>query len=111
MFSRKLLRCSFCGKDETEVSKLVAGPKVFICDVCTAAAARIIDSSSNDSSLPPAPQTPRWCSVLSRAWRLVRGRPLHRVAAALMMPPHRAVESNAFFLALCTYTRAPHRAR
>ena len=70
MFGRRLLRCSFCGKDETEVSKLVAGPRVFICDVCTAAAARIIDSS-HDSSPPPAPRTPGWRSVLSRAWRLV----------------------------------------
>jgi ATP-dependent Clp protease ATP-binding subunit ClpX len=79
MFGRKLLRCSFCGKDETQVSKLVAGPKVFICDGCTTAAARIIDSSSNDSSPSPVPQTPGWRSVLSRAWRLVRGQPLHRI--------------------------------
>jgi len=42
MFRRQLLRCSFCGKDETQVAKLVAGPKVFICDMCTAAAARIM---------------------------------------------------------------------
>jgi len=78
MFGRKLLRCSFCGKDETQVSKLVAGPRVFICDVCTAAAARIIDSS-NDSSPPPAPQTPGLRSVLSRAWRWARGQPLRRI--------------------------------
>ena len=77
MFGKKLLHCSFCGKDETQVSKLVAGPKVFICDVCTAAAARIIDSDSNSSS-PPA-KTPAWHSVLSRAWRAFRGPPLRRV--------------------------------
>jgi ATP-dependent protease Clp ATPase subunit len=28
------LRCSFCGKSETEVLKLVAGPGVFICNEC-----------------------------------------------------------------------------
>ena len=28
------LYCSFCGKSEHEVSKLAAGPKVFICDEC-----------------------------------------------------------------------------
>lgn len=78
MFGRKLLRCSFCGKDETQVSKLVAGPRVFICDRCTAAAARIIDGS-NDSSTPPAPQTPISLSVLRRAWRWVRGQSLHRM--------------------------------
>ena len=31
------LRCSFCGKREHEVTKLVAGPKVFICDECVVA--------------------------------------------------------------------------
>jgi ATP-dependent protease Clp ATPase subunit len=51
MFGRKLLRCSFCGKDETQVAKLVAGAKAYICDACTAAAARIIGSNDNDS--PP----------------------------------------------------------
>ena len=78
MFERKLLRCSFCGKDETQVSKLVAGPRVFICDVCTAAAARIIDGS-NDSTPPPASLTPALSSVLRRAWRWLRGPSLHRV--------------------------------
>jgi hypothetical protein len=35
--SRKLpdlLHCSFCGKPQTEVAKLIAGPFVFICDAC-----------------------------------------------------------------------------
>ena len=42
-------RCSFCGKSEDEVSKLVAGPKVYICDECVAIAVRIMkeDSSSD----------------------------------------------------------------
>ena len=78
MFGRKLLRCSFCGKDETQVSKLVAGPRVFICDLCTAAAARIIDGS-NDSSPSPASQTPISPSVLTRAWRWLRGQSLQRM--------------------------------
>ncbi len=31
----KLLYCSFCGKSQHEVRKLIAGPSVFICDeVC-----------------------------------------------------------------------------
>lgn len=28
------LYCSFCGKSQHEVGKLIAGPKVFICDEC-----------------------------------------------------------------------------
>ncbi len=32
--SEKLLYCSFCGKSQHEVRKLIAGPSVFICDEC-----------------------------------------------------------------------------
>ena len=28
------IRCSFCGKPEAEVGKIIAGPDVFICDEC-----------------------------------------------------------------------------
>ena len=30
----KLLYCSFCGKSQHEVKKLIAGPSVFICNEC-----------------------------------------------------------------------------
>ena len=32
--SEKTLYCSFCGKSQHEVKKLIAGPSVFICDEC-----------------------------------------------------------------------------
>ncbi|ADP67943.1 ATP-dependent protease ATP-binding subunit ClpX [Buchnera aphidicola str. JF98 (Acyrthosiphon pisum)] len=32
--SKSLLYCSFCGKNQKEVQKLIAGPKVYICDEC-----------------------------------------------------------------------------
>jgi ATP-dependent Clp protease ATP-binding subunit ClpX len=32
--SGKLLYCSFCGKSQHEVKKLIAGPSVYICDEC-----------------------------------------------------------------------------
>ena len=32
--AKKSLHCSFCGKDQYEVKKLIAGPTVFICDEC-----------------------------------------------------------------------------
>ena len=30
----KLLYCSFCGKSQNEVRKLIAGPSVYVCDEC-----------------------------------------------------------------------------
>jgi ATP-dependent Clp protease ATP-binding subunit ClpX len=32
--NRKDLSCSFCGKGQGEVKKLIAGPNVYICDEC-----------------------------------------------------------------------------
>ena len=31
---KRQLKCSFCGKTQTQVRKLVAGPGVYICDEC-----------------------------------------------------------------------------
>lgn len=36
------LNCSFCGKRESQVSNLIAGPSVFICEKCIALGAKII---------------------------------------------------------------------
>jgi hypothetical protein len=38
-----VLYCSFCGKSQHEVNKLVAGPHVFICDECIDVCSGIID--------------------------------------------------------------------
>ena len=32
--SKNTLYCSFCGKSQQEVRKLIAGPTVFVCDEC-----------------------------------------------------------------------------
>lgn len=55
----KLLYCSFCGKSQHEVRKLIAGPSVFICDECVDLCNDIIseevqesDSESSSGSLP-----------------------------------------------------------
>jgi hypothetical protein len=50
MLGRKPLACSFCGKGEAEVTKLVAGPKVYICNKCVALAARIIEGDAPDQN-------------------------------------------------------------
>ena len=45
----KLLYCSFCGKSQHEVKKLIAGPSVFICDECISLCNDIIrDEISED---------------------------------------------------------------
>ncbi len=64
----KLLYCSFCGKSQHEVKKLIAGPSVFICDECIDLCNDIVrdelseeaDSKAAKSDLP----TPKEISTL-----------------------------------------------
>jgi ATP-dependent Clp protease ATP-binding subunit ClpX len=48
--SKNTLCCSFCGKSQREVRKLIAGPTVFICDECIELCKDII-GEENKSSL------------------------------------------------------------
>ena len=38
-----LLKCSFCGKSQKQVKKLIAGPGVYICDECVELCNEIIE--------------------------------------------------------------------
>jgi hypothetical protein len=38
-------RCSFCDTDRRDAAKLIAGPRVFICDVCTGEAASVVSTA------------------------------------------------------------------
>ncbi|REF35298.1 ATP-dependent Clp protease ATP-binding subunit ClpX [Thermasporomyces composti] len=45
-----LLKCSFCGKSQKQVKKLIAGPGVYICDECIELCNEIIEEELNESS-------------------------------------------------------------
>jgi len=47
--NKNILYCSFCGKSQHEVRKLIAGPTVFICDECVELCMDIIKEESKDS--------------------------------------------------------------
>jgi len=47
--SKNILYCSFCGKSQHEVRKLIAGPTVFICDECVELCMDIIKEESKDT--------------------------------------------------------------
>ena len=65
--NKNILYCSFCGKSQHEVRKLIAGPTVFICDECVELCMDIIKEESKDTfvkhqdGLPPPKEI---CSVL-----------------------------------------------
>ncbi len=65
--SKNTLYCSFCGKSQHEVRKLIAGPTVFICDECVELCMDIIREETKGSGLKSADGVPtpkEICEVL-----------------------------------------------
>jgi len=70
MAPKRLLRCSFCGKAQTEVKKLIAGPGVYICDGCVGLCQDIVAKSpakveNLDSLLPDNAPTENLLKMLT----------------------------------------------
>jgi ATP-dependent Clp protease ATP-binding subunit ClpX len=53
------LKCSFCGKSQEQVRKLIAGPGVYICDECVDLCNEILDEELLDSNTSAPQQAPR----------------------------------------------------
>lgn len=68
--NEKLLYCSFCGKSQHEVKKLIAGPSVFICDeciqLCTDIVREEIPGSQVSAQKSDLPTPQEICSILDQ---------------------------------------------
>ena len=68
--SGKLLYCSFCGKSQHEVRKLIAGPSVFVCDECVDLCNDIIreeiQDKSSDNKKRELPTPAEICDILDQ---------------------------------------------
>ncbi len=53
--SSRMTLCSFCGKSQTEVKKIIAGPGVYICDSCVNVCKTIIDGETKQSPVESKP--------------------------------------------------------
>ena len=54
----ELLKCSFCGKSQKQVKKLIAGPGVYICDECIDLCNEIIEEELADTTEPTLGELP-----------------------------------------------------
>jgi ATP-dependent Clp protease ATP-binding subunit ClpX len=52
------LKCSFCGKSQDQVKKLIAGPGVYICDECVDLCNEILDEELFEGATGPQPAPP-----------------------------------------------------
>src|ERR1700738_1852990 len=64
--SEKLLYCSFCGKSQHEVKKLIAGPSVYICDECIDLCNDIIREEGQKSGVAAPGANPKGMSSLPK---------------------------------------------
>jgi len=51
---RGSIRCSFCGKDESRVRKIVAGPAVYICNKCVYLCLEVLNEKQIANNMPTA---------------------------------------------------------
>jgi len=54
MRRRRKLKCSFCGKSDKEVTRLIAGPGVHICDACVGICNKVLEAAPVVSAGWPA---------------------------------------------------------
>jgi ATP-dependent Clp protease ATP-binding subunit ClpX len=54
---KETLHCSFCGKGQTDVAQLIAGPSVYICGECVTICNEIIETSKRGGLAGPPPVT------------------------------------------------------
>ena len=61
-----VIRCSFCGRTAHEVTSMVAGPDVYICDRCITDASGIVSNDVSDRPISEPRETPRRSSPQER---------------------------------------------
>jgi ATP-dependent Clp protease ATP-binding subunit ClpX len=85
----KLLYCSFCGKSQHEVKKLIAGPSVFICDECIDLCNDIIrDESASETEGKTARDLPTPTEIRSILDQYVIGQDLAKKILAVAVYNH-----------------------
>ena len=63
--SSDLVKCSFCGKSQKQVKKLIAGPGVYICDECIELCNDIIEEELAESSEVHFDELPKPTEIFS----------------------------------------------
>jgi ATP-dependent Clp protease ATP-binding subunit ClpX len=93
--SAKILYCSFCGKSQHEVRKLIAGPSVFICDECVELCNDIIREELEDKSQAARSHLPKPREILEVLDQYVIGQPRAKKTLAVAVYNHyKRIESR-----------------
>src|SRR5579883_136227 len=92
----KILYCSFCGKSQHEVRKLIAGPSVFICDECVELCNDIIREELEEKAATGRNQLPKPREIMETLDQYVIGQTRAKKALAVAVYNHyKRMESRA----------------
>ncbi|HVI26530.1 MAG TPA: ATP-dependent Clp protease ATP-binding subunit ClpX [Xanthomonadaceae bacterium] len=93
--SNKILYCSFCGKSQHEVRKLIAGPSVFICDECVELCNDIIREELEEKSQASRSHLPKPREILEVLDQYVIGQSrAKRTLAVAVYNHYKRIESR-----------------
>jgi ATP-dependent Clp protease ATP-binding subunit ClpX len=92
------LSCSFCGKSQREVKKLIAGPTVYICDECIELCNDIIaEEYGNEDAAAPASRVPKPREIKTALDEYVIGQEQAKKVLSVAVHNHyRRIESQTF---------------
>ncbi|MGH8232663.1 MAG: ATP-dependent Clp protease ATP-binding subunit ClpX, partial [Rhodanobacteraceae bacterium] len=92
----KILYCSFCGKSQHEVRKLIAGPSVFICDECVELCNDIIREELEEKAASGRTQLPKPREIMETLDQYVIGQTRAKKSLAVAVYNHyKRMESRA----------------
>ena len=86
--SGDLLKCSFCGKSQKQVKKLIAGPGVYICDECIDLCNEIIEEELSESSDVSFGELPKPREIFEFLDQYVIGQEIAKKALAVAVYNH-----------------------
>jgi ATP-dependent Clp protease ATP-binding subunit ClpX len=94
--SGKILYCSFCGKSQHEVRKLIAGPSVFICDECVELCNDIIREELEEKAQSSGSHLPKPREIMDVLDQYVVGQPRAKKTLSVAVYNHyKRIESRS----------------
>src|SRR5512140_977680 len=91
-----LLKCSFCGKSQKQVKKLIAGPGVYICDECIDLCNEIIEEELAESTETAMVDLPKPKEIFAFLEQYIIGQePAKRTLAVAVYNHYKRIQAGA----------------
>lgn len=93
--SKEKLHCSFCGKEQEAVKRLVAGPGVYICDECIELCVEIVSEETEQETAAPITNLPRPAEIKTVLDQYVIGQePAKRALSVAVYNHYKRINQN-----------------